>query len=99
MQNRSFQNYRDLRGKFIDKISKHKQLDKTWLESESETSVADNSDSYFSDESDTETMDSVAPNDNSASLGTFFMLPLFDVGNESVTEPLQKKQKTIVSLY
>ena len=44
-------------------------------------------------------MDSVAPNDNSASLGTFFMLPLFDVGNESVTEPLQEKQKTIVSLY
>ena len=44
-------------------------------------------------------MDSVAPNDNSARLGTFFMLPLFDVGNESVTEPLQKKQKTIVSLY
>ena len=43
-------------------------------ESESEMKVSDNSNSYFSDQSDTETIDPVVPDKllpNSASLGTF----------------------------
>ena len=54
-------------------------MEENCVESESEIEVSDNSDSYFSNESNAETIGSVASNellDNSASLGTFFMLTL-----------------------
>ena len=62
-----------------DLYSKPSQLINKWLEescgeSESKVEVPDKSDSYFSDESDIKTIDSVAPDeilDNLASLGAF----------------------------
>lgn len=60
-------------------------------EPESEMKVSDNSDGYFSDQSDAETIDPVAPDellDNSASLEP--LLVDFNVGNVSVTHLCKK---------
>ena len=54
-------------------------------EPESEMKVSDNSDGYFSDQNDAETIDPVAPDellDNSARLGTFYMLILMLEANQ-----------------
>lgn len=71
----------------------NKWLDETCDESESEIKVSENSGTYFSNESDIKTIDAVAAHEllyDSVSLWE----PLYiDVGNESVTESLQKKER------
>ena len=56
---------------------------------------------YFSNKSDNETIGFVVPDEhlnNSGSIGIFIVD--FDIGNESLTESLQKrKQKKIVTLH
>lgn len=68
-------------------------MDEICDESESEIKVSENSGTYFSNESDIKTIDAVAAHEllyDSVSLWE----PLYvDVGNESVTESLQKKER------
>ena len=65
---------------------------------ESEIEVSGNSDSYFSDGSHTETIDSVAPNEFLGNSDSRYWKPLH-AGNESVNESLQKTQRETVSLH
>ena len=67
-------------------------------EPESEMKVSDNFDRYFSDQSDAETIDPVAPDellDNSARLGTFYMLILMLEANQL----LNLWRKVFLSFY
>ena len=67
-------------------------------EPESEMKISDSSDGYFSDQSDAEAIDPVAPDellDNSARLGTLYMLILMLEANQL----LNLWRKVFLSFY
>lgn len=61
-------------------------------ESESEIKVSENSGTYFSNESDIKTIDAVAAHELSYDSASLWEPLHVDVGNELVTESLQKKK-------